>query len=180
MQKLNSEQPSKQQMQSELELYKTGGIIKTDYATSYNIYASLKIALDIAKDAQARVEADHTAALETYDAAHGRLRTIQLKEREIKQALAAGKTIEAYRAEMQPIKDTLISYTKKLVYMMDHSYDSDDEDETWEDITAAALDYIKDKHMLDRRVVYYLTEGIKCDSRKKLQTFINRMSYQAI
>jgi hypothetical protein len=152
---------------------------KATVGIKWQLLQKTKAAVAAAEEGHAKAKADEVAAKAAYDRAHTQYRAIQLKEQEPVQAVIRGKTLEAYRAECQPLKELLLGHAKKLVHMLDHTPVWNAETNAAFDAAAAvALTDLKGAYKLfDSKVLYYLRSGIKDDDKQKLLTFINRMDY---
>ncbi len=152
---------------------------KATVGMKWHLLQKTKAAVAVAEEGHAKAKADEVAAKAAYDRAHSQYRAIQLKEQEPVQAAIRGKTLEAYRAECQPLKELLLGHAQKLVHMLDHTPVWNAETNAAFDAAAAvALADLKGAYKLfDSKVLYYLRSGIKGDDKQQLLTFINRMDY---
>lgn len=137
-----------------------------------------KAALGAAEEGHAKAKAAEVAAKAAYDRAHTQYRAFQLKDQEPVRAAKRGQTLEAYRAECQPLKELLVGHAARLIHMLDHTpvWNAETNME-FDAVAAKALaDLKKGYGLFDSEVLYYLRNGIKDDDKQKLHTFIDRMT----
>jgi hypothetical protein len=137
--------------------------------------------LALAEETRARVDAEVAAAEAAYQHVHSQLRHIELQEMEIDKADACGKTLEAYRAEVQPLKDLLIGHAQKLIHMMEIKQTSERTAKLVAEFIAAMetadADRKKAYGIIDSKALYYLRMGVGNENADALKTFIARMAY---
>jgi hypothetical protein len=83
-------------------------------------YYAATTAIQLAEKLHADLKPQYDAARAAYEKVHTKLRAVEIKETEAKLAAKLGLSVEAYRAQVQPIKDTYISHAKKLIGILTH------------------------------------------------------------
>lgn len=157
------------------KLFKAEEAVWMQRKSNYWTYNNARIALKQAEKNYAEMEAKKDAANAAYDAAHNMKRAAELRRREADDAECRRMTVEAFRAMIQPEKDTLIAHAQKFIGIIKKTIELTD-DEMAAAVEKAKVD-IKTSNNICGKVRYYLREGIKDMDLEMLETFLERIYY---